>query len=187
MGDAVSAVAVAGLVLAGIGGVVISRADRTDRMQREAIGLAVLAAMGFGAGYVLVAMGAEADAAGTALMMRVASCTLVAIALLARWARARSRPVGDAPAAGPARPARTPARAAIGLAIACGVTDVLGTLGYGAATTQSSLALTSMISSLYPVVTIALARLLLGERLNTRARFGAATCLAGLCCLAAGA
>jgi drug/metabolite transporter (DMT)-like permease len=76
------------------------------------------------------------------------------------------------------RQLRPPPAGAIPLAVATGATGVAGTACFFAATHAGLLAVTAVITSLYPAVTILLARLVLGERL-TPVR------LAGLCLAAA--
>ncbi|HEY7431629.1 MAG TPA: DMT family transporter [Streptosporangiaceae bacterium] len=71
-----------------------------------------------------------------------------------------------------------PSGRALGLAAATGVAGVTGTAAFFAATHNGELAATAVITSLYPAVTILLARVLLAERL-TPVR------LAGLCLAAA--
>jgi drug/metabolite transporter (DMT)-like permease len=73
---------------------------------------------------------------------------------------------------------RLPARRASGLAVITGVTGAVGGLCYFLATHAGLLAVTAVITSLYPASTILLARLLIGERL-TAVRIG------GLCLAAA--
>jgi len=73
---------------------------------------------------------------------------------------------------------RLPPRHASGLAALTGVTGAAGTVLYFYATHAGLLAVTAVLTSLYPAVTIVLARVFLGERL-TMAR------LAGLCLAAA--
>jgi len=73
---------------------------------------------------------------------------------------------------------RAPAARAGWLAIVTGVTGAAGTLLYFIATHAGLLAVTAVITSLYPASTILLARVLLRERL-TRIR------IAGLCLAAA--
>ncbi len=73
---------------------------------------------------------------------------------------------------------RLPSRSASGLAALTGVTGAAGTVLYFYATHAGLLAVTAVLTSLYPAVTILLARVFLGERL-TVAR------LAGLCLAAA--
>lgn len=74
--------------------------------------------------------------------------------------------------------ARLPARHAAGLAALTGVTGAAGEGLYFYATHAGLLAVTAVLTSLYPALTIALARLLQGERLTV-------TRLTGLCLAAA--
>ena len=61
---------------------------------------------------------------------------------------------------------RLPHRRASWLAVVTGVTGAGGTLCYFVATHAGLLAVTAVITSLYPASTILLARLLLGERIT---------------------
>jgi len=76
------------------------------------------------------------------------------------------------------RQLRAPAARTWWLAAVCGVTGAIGTICYFVATHAGLLAITEVITSLYPAATIVLARVLLGERL-TPVR------VAGLCLAAA--
>ena len=53
-----------------------------------------------------------------------------------------------------------------GLAVITGATGALGTILYFLATHEGFLAVTAVLTSLYPAVTIVLARIVLGERLT---------------------
>ena len=66
-----------------------------------------------------------------------------------------------------------PVLAAIGLA------DVSANVLFGLASTRGLLAVVSVLASLYPVVTVALARIVLGERLAVSQRLGGAGAIAG--------
>jgi drug/metabolite transporter (DMT)-like permease len=57
--------------------------------------------------------------------------------------------------------------------------DVGGLVLYSAAASTGPLGLTSVVASLYPVVTVVLAYVLLKERLAPRQRLGAAAALLG--------
>jgi drug/metabolite transporter (DMT)-like permease len=67
-----------------------------------------------------------------------------------------------------------------------GLLLVAGTISFAAATTAGLLSVVSVIATLFPVVTVALAVLLLGERLDGRQRLGVAAALAGVCVIVAG-
>ena len=73
--------------------------------------------------------------------------------------------------------ARLPRRNVSGLAALTGVTGAAGELLYFYATHAGMLAVTAVLTSLYPAVTILLARVLLGERLTAARLTG--LCLAG--------
>ena len=60
------------------------------------------------------------------------------------------------------------------------------TILFAAATTAGLLSLVSVFGSLYPVFTILLAGVVLGERLGPRQRVGAAGALVGAALIAAG-
>ena len=83
------------------------------------------------------------------------------------------------------------AGAALFLALRGGSTDrtgllLIGTAAYGVATTKGLVSIVSVIATLSPVVTVALAVVLLHERLAGRQRLGVTIALAGVVLLAAG-
>ena len=65
------------------------------------------------------------------------------------------------------------------LLVAIGVFDTCANVLVAAATTYGAVGVVAVLSSLYPVVTIVLARLLLGERLVPRSVRGGVVALAG--------
>ena len=76
---------------------------------------------------------------------------------------------------------RPPGRRSGWLAVTAGVTGTAGTILYFLATHEGFLAVTAVLTSLYPAVTIVLARLMLGERLTPLRLIGlslAAVCVA---------
>jgi drug/metabolite transporter (DMT)-like permease len=62
----------------------------------------------------------------------------------------------------------------------CGVFDAGGTIGYVLALTRGTLGITATLISLYPVATLILARIVLGETLRRRQLFGLACALAAV-------
>ena len=77
-----------------------------------------------------------------------------------------------------------------GLAVITGVSGAAGTILYFFATHEGFLAITAVLTSLYPAVTIVLARILLGERLSVLRLAGlilAAACVALIAAGGAGA
>ena len=67
-----------------------------------------------------------------------------------------------------------------------GALDVLANLAYSVSSTLQLLSITVVLSSLFPVVTVALARIHLGERVTRVQEGGAVLTMAGVLCVAAG-
>ncbi len=118
--------------------------------------LAVAAAIGFGVALLAIGRGAETSAVMTLVGMRAVSVTAFGAALLVLLVHR-----GGAVARSLASVGRrdVPVLAAIGLA------DVGANLCFGIATTLGLLSLTAVLGSLYPVMTVLLARFVLHERL----------------------
>ena len=132
------------------------------------IGLALTAAAVFGAFLTVFAAASERGAPAAVLTSRISllACTVVAVLVVRLpWRMTRA----DVPVA------------ALG-----GLLLVIGTIAYGIATTQGLVSVVSVLATLSPVVTVALAVLLLGERLAGRQRVGVAVALSGVVLLAAG-
>jgi drug/metabolite transporter (DMT)-like permease len=67
-----------------------------------------------------------------------------------------------------------------------GVLDVLTNLAYSVSTTLQLLSVTAVLSSLFPVVTVALARIHLGERVTRVQGTGSVMTMLGVLLVAAG-
>jgi drug/metabolite transporter (DMT)-like permease len=67
-----------------------------------------------------------------------------------------------------------------------GALDMLANLAYSVSTTLQLLSVTAVLSSLFPVVTVALARLHLGERVTRVQGAGSAITMLGVLLVAAG-
>ena len=67
-----------------------------------------------------------------------------------------------------------------------GLLLVVGTAAYGVASSTELVSVVSVLATLNPVITVGLAVLVLGERLNRRQQVGVATALIGVVLLAAG-
>lgn len=161
-----------GIALAVTGIVLVSRARRpsptTGSGVRTSIVLGLLAALGFGSSYAAVGAASEASVPWALL---VAQLTVVTIFLAAAL-------VPRSPLA--VRRAELPALALIGGLIVSA--DSL----YAVATTQGQLGVVAVLSSLYPLVTIGLARCYLHERLEPLQQIGIAICSCGIVAVAAG-
>ena len=66
------------------------------------------------------------------------------------------------------------------MAVLVGLADTAANLAYAVASTRALLSLVGVLASLYPVVTVALARLLLHERLRPSQWIGALLASAGV-------
>ena len=174
-GDQPGAVRSAGLALA-VAGVVLASREAPGgpigvREQRLSIGLAILAGLGFGSYFVLAEIGSEGDVAWTLLLSRVTGFPIIALIALLALRRGATRPAVGAAAA----------LAGIGLL------DLGANAFYNHASTIGELSSVAVASSLYPVVTVMLAGLLLGERVQGVQRAGVVVALAGVLMIAAGA
>jgi drug/metabolite transporter (DMT)-like permease len=156
------------LVVSGI--VVLSREPSVPGQPRVAagVGLALLAALGFGAFFLGIDAGADESTAWAVAAARGASVPIVLVAALATGATLR------------------PERRLLPLLLGVGVFDTSANVLVAAATTAGAVGIVAVLGSLYPITTIALAWLVLGERLGTSKRVGAGTALAGAALVAVG-
>jgi drug/metabolite transporter (DMT)-like permease len=165
-GERVGALTVAGMALALTGAVLVSRATGAPlRLTPAVVGMAVGAGLAFGLVITLLQQGSQGgDEAGVSVVLasRVASLATIAIAVLAT----RTSPA----IAGP--PALPPL-------LAVGIGDTGANLLLALASGGGDDAIVAVLSSLYPVVTVVLARAVLGERLSGPQAVGVAAALAG--------
>jgi drug/metabolite transporter (DMT)-like permease len=167
------AVAAVGVVLAG------GPQLRGEPVQRTAVLLTLVAAFGFGA---VMALMAEATTGASGLLLALLvqrGCNLLvgggALLRAARREPERYR-LADLTGAG--------TRTLLGVA-AIGVADVSANGAFVLASDAGSVAVASVLASLYPVVTALSARFLLGERLRPVQAAGSGLALAGAILLAA--
>ncbi|HSD78324.1 MAG TPA: EamA family transporter [Solirubrobacteraceae bacterium] len=170
-GDPFSGVLAAGLVCALLGIVLVSlEAEHEEELRggpaaRRAIALALIAAVGMGGYYVLFdGVADESLPWGLAAARAVPVLGLAGIVVVRRLSR--------------------PDASARSLAVGAGVLDVSATALYGVALTKGSLSVVSVVGSLFPLTTVVLARLLLGERLRRVQRVGIAFALVGVALIA---
>ena len=157
-----------GFVVA-IAGVVLASFERRPEAARLAagVGWAAIAMVAFGAYYVPMHTASQGDFLWAAFVFRLTSTTLVAAAWLAL------RPPS-------ARRADLPALAAIG------VLDTGGNVFFAAASENGLVSVVSILASLYPVVTVLLARAVLHERVHRSQELGVALALSGIVLISAG-
>lgn len=132
------------------------------------VGLALIAALGFGLFVVGLAGSADASVPWATTLARTSSLATVALALA--WARVR-----------PAPPA-----ALLPMILAVGVFDTGANVLVASATTKGLTGVVAVLSALYPLLTIVLARLVLDERLDARRRAGGVVALSGAALVAVG-
>ena len=167
-GERPSLVQFAGVGVALVGLVLVSRGPGATRIVAAGVGLALVAALGFGIYFVLLDAAAEESVPWTVLVARLTSMTL---ALAAAFAAGVSLRTG---------------RALVAPVLAVGICDVSANVLFALATTRGLLSVVSVLTSLYPAVTVALAALLLHERLSRGQRAGGAAVIAGAVLLTAG-
>jgi len=137
---------------------------------RTSVGLAAVAALGFGTFFLALDGAAAVDPAWAIAAARTGGVIVLIVAAL--WMR-------------PSLPrARGRVLAAL---LAIGFFDILANSLYAVATTHGILPVVAVAASLYSAVTVLLARFVLGERLAVSQRFGVVVALAGVMMIGAGA
>jgi uncharacterized membrane protein len=167
-GDNPSAYQKLGFAAAFVGVVLASFERRPDAPRLAAgVGWAAIAMISFGAYYIPMHAASQGDFLWAAFVFRLTSTALVATAWLAL------RPPS-------ARRADLPALAAIG------VLDTGGNVFFAAASQNGLVSVVSILASLYPVVTVLLARAVLHERVHRSQELGIALALSGIVLISAG-
>ena len=165
LGAQASPVQLLGVGFAAGAAVAASGASR-DAIGRHALLLAGLAAVAFGAWYVLIDFAARAgDPLWALVFSRAASAGLTAVAAGRRLARGRFP---------------------IRLVAAAGLFDVGGNALYVVAREALPVSLAAALTGMYPVVTMLLARFVLGEHLPRLGQLGVALALIGVLLISIG-
>jgi drug/metabolite transporter (DMT)-like permease len=167
-GESPSSLVVVGLVLALVGVVAASGPELSGGAGGRPVALASVSGVCFGLALVFIGRGAETDAVMTMTGMRVTSVALFLLAALTR------RTTGGL------------AVRDIGPLAAVGVADVGANLLFAFATQRGLLSITAVLGSLYPVVTVLLARVLLHERLRAVQQVGVVVALLGVVLVSSG-
>jgi len=171
-GDHPASSQLVGIVIAVIGVVLASREHGPgieDRgASRASVVLALLSAAGFGCYFVGVQSSARADPMWALLASRVAGVALLLVVVAVQGGIAVAQPGRLWPLA------------------VMGVLDVSATGFYAVATRHGLLSVVSVAASLYPLATVLLARVVLGERVRRVQEFGIAAALSGVVLMAAG-
>jgi drug/metabolite transporter (DMT)-like permease len=159
----------AGIALALAGIMLVSLAPSSATTRTAAgVGLATVAALGFGLFIVGVAGAADESVPWAIAIARGTGVATVLAAVL--WAGVR--PV--------------PPASLLPMIVAVGVFDTGATIMVALATTKGLTGVVAVLSSLYPLVTVLLARIVLAEHLSARRRTGGLVALAGAGLIAAG-
>jgi drug/metabolite transporter (DMT)-like permease len=155
-----------------VAGVALASRVPAEHGRRTAVAdgvvFAVVAALSFG--LLLVGLGAasEGDALWGTLAMRASSFGLLAVIALA------------------VRPAFALGPRDLPVLVLIGMLDTAGNALFALASTESLLSVAAVLAQLYPVVTVVLARLLLGERISRPQQVGVATAFTGVALIAGG-
>lgn len=168
-GDRVGAARAVGLAVTVTGVLLASREPRTDAafVRARGVGLALLAAAGFGGYFIGAHVGARGGVAWLLLLSHAVALPLLAGVLRSHGGSALRR--RDVP-----------------LLAAIGLFDFGATGLYGIANRHGLLSVVAVVGSLYPVVTLLLARHFLSERMARPQAVGVALALAGVALVAAG-
>jgi drug/metabolite transporter (DMT)-like permease len=157
-----------GVLLALAGLVLVSRAPGAAGRFAAGFGLALLAALGFGFYFVFLSAAADESVPWTVLVARLTSLAFALSVVAAMRIPLR------------------PERALLAPILAVGLCDVGANVLFALASTRGLLSVVSVLTSLYPAVTAALAAVLLRERLGPAQLAGATAVLAGAALLSAG-
>jgi drug/metabolite transporter (DMT)-like permease len=156
-------------IAAALGGVFLASREpgRSGRVA-AGVGLALLAAIGFGGYFPPMHAAGNADFWWASLIFRMTSTSVILAAVAIR------------------RPSLAVAPIQVPLIALIGVGDMLGNFLFAAASTSGLVSITSVLASLYPIVTVLLARLVLKERVARSQEAGIVLTLAGVAFISAG-
>jgi drug/metabolite transporter (DMT)-like permease len=168
-GERPSALQFTGLVVTLAGVILVSLTTGDGHARgRRGIAFGVLAAVLLGVLLVLFSRAAAHDAYWAPLVLRVFSIATTLLIVLVRRVQVRAE------------------RKVIALIACVGTLDMLANLAYGVSTTLQLLAITAVLSSLFPFVTVVLARVHLGERVTRVQQAGSVMTMVGVLLVAAG-
>lgn len=168
-GDRPSTLQYAGIACALVGVFLASQEHQASGQRKVAagVGLALLAAVGFGFYFPPMHAAGKADPIWASLIFRFTALVIVAAAALVR------------------RPPLRLSRWKLLIVLGVGLGDTLGNVLFAAAAKSGGLvSLTSVLASLYPIVTVVLAAFVLHERIARTQRIGVVLTLAGVVLIA---
>ena len=166
-GDSPSATQVAGIAFALVG-VVLASLEPQEGSRRVAagVGLALLAALGFGCYFPPMHVAGKADFWWASLLFRTTALLIIAtaVALQRPDLRVRGRELW--------------------IVLGVGIGDTIGNVLFAASSGHGLVSLTAVLASLYPIVTVLLAAAVLHEQTAPAQRAGIALTLAGVVLIA---
>jgi drug/metabolite transporter (DMT)-like permease len=165
-GDRPSTAQLAGIGCAIVGVALASQEKHQERRIADGVGLALLAAIGFGLYFPPMHAAGSVDPWWSSIVFRITSTSLVLAAVSVRRPGVR---LGGWPLI-------------VVLGVGCG--DALGNLLFAASSRQGLVSLTSVLASLYPIVTVALATVIVKERVGRAQGAGVVLTLAGVALIA---
>jgi drug/metabolite transporter (DMT)-like permease len=167
-GDRIGLAAGAGMAAAILGVMLASREPGENGARFAAgAGWGLLAALGWGLYFPPLHAASQADPYWAVLVFRCTSVTLCVGALLLLRAK-------------------LPPRRQVPIVAAAGLLDMGGNLLYGLASQRGSVSTISVLASLYPLVTVALAMLVLRERVSRAQLVGVALTFVGIGLISSG-
>jgi drug/metabolite transporter (DMT)-like permease len=167
-GDKPSAAQLTGVGCALVGVILASiEHDQGSRRIATGVGLALLAACGFGFYFPWMHAAGKVDFWWASLVFRLTALVLVGGVVLARRPQLALRPRH------------------LAIAVAAGIIDTLGNAFYAASSGHGLVSLTAVLASLYPIITILLAAAVLRERVAGFQRVGIVLTLSGVLLISA--
>jgi drug/metabolite transporter (DMT)-like permease len=170
-GERPSALQGAGIVVAVVGVIAASLEPLPEGAGRKlatGVGLSLLAALGFGSSLLGLNRVSQAGVVWGTLSLRLTVVPIVLVAALVT------------------RPSATRLRPILPLLVATGLFDTGANLLYGASSRHGLISVVSVLGSLYPVVLVGLAYVLLHERISRPQLVGVALALGGVALISAG-
>jgi len=167
-GDRPSPAQIGGIACALVGvGLASQEHQEGDRQVASGVGLALLAAIGFGLYFPAMHAAGRADALWASLVFRLTAAAIVLVAVIVR------------------RPAIRLGGRNLWIVLGVGIGDTLGNVLFAGSASRGLVSVTSVLASLYPVVTVALAAVTLKERVAGLQRVGIVLTLAGVALISA--
>jgi len=156
-----SQIAGIGCALLGVGLASVEHHEGTRRIA-AGVGLALLAALGFGFYFPWMHAAGKVDFWWASLVFRTTALLLLAIVVAARRTNLRL------------------SRRNLAIAAAVGIGDTLGNVFFAASSSHGLISLTAVLASLYPVVTVLLAASVLHEKVAPMQKAGIVLTLTGV-------